>query len=187
MMRNTLLLTLLILTGASEAMGQACFQMRGSRITTRSVGPVRLGMRRQQVKHLCAAAKDTTWTNDDYVELENGLLLVSGGDSIWATLDTTDVVVEIYIFTAGPGRSGGLKVGARLRSVVRRGSSGGASEAWVWVSRPNECGLSFTIDGYGDAEVDLELSERQLRRLPASTHVSMIAIKRCSRFDTGDN
>src|SRR5690242_1402574 len=92
--------------GRSEA--QSCLRLVGTAISARGVGAIQIGMPRDSVRRLCPAAKDTNRTNDDYEEMENGLLLLSGRDSVWAVIDSTGHVESIDILTSGPGRPGGL-------------------------------------------------------------------------------
>jgi hypothetical protein len=147
-------------------------------ISDSAVGRFRLGATLAQTRQLCPSAVDTSRTNHDYVELERGLLVVTGrGDSLWLALSPSLKVDRIDVLTPGPRTGNNLRVGSRLSDLLVPGTSGGVGEASFWVHRPDYPGVAFVMGGEPvDVGDDLAVSTAALSRSPQAMRVVKIQV-----------
>jgi len=153
-----------------------CHVAGGLVVSDSAVGPFRLGNTVPQVRTICPAAVDTSLPNDDYAEMERGLLIATrSGDTLWLALDQSLRVDRIDVLTAGPRTLHGYHVGSTLRSILSARASGAIGEASFTLSRPDIPGVSFVLDGTPSAsEADMTVTNAQLRQTDQGTRVMKI-------------
>jgi hypothetical protein len=145
-------------------------------ISDSAVGPFRLEHTAAEVRAVCPSAVDTSLPNDDYAEMERGLMVATrGGDTLWLALALSNRIDRIDVLTAGPRTLHGHHVGSTLGSILSSHASGGIGEASFTVSRTDIPGVSFVLDGSPAAsENDMTVSNEQLRRTPQGMRVVKI-------------
>ena len=149
-------------------------------ISDSGLGFLRLGQSVEAVRRACRVLADTTIPNYDFAEPERVLLVAFGPDTVRAALGLHDRIDRIDINTPRLHTRDGVRVGARLRTFLRPGATGGVSEATIGLTLRSHCGLRLVISGAPDSlETGDELDYDQLRRFPSLAQVSSIQIWGC--------
>ena len=145
-------------------------------VSDSAVGPFRLGQTIAEARAACPTAVDTSLPNDDYAEMEHGLLIgTRSGDTLWLALDQSQRVARIDVLTPGPRTRRGYHVGSTLCSILSARASGAIGEASFTLSRPDIPGVSFVLDGSPSAsEDDMTVTNAQLRRTSQGMRVMKI-------------
>lgn len=143
------------------------------------VAGLRLGMTVQAVRSACRVVRDTVQNNDDYVEDERVLVVVSGSDTIVAAVKD-DLVARLDILTPGFRTADSLGVGSTLRRLLRLPRlQASVGEASIFAHAPAHCGVSFVLSrGEGNTE-DTPINAERLRHWSQDIHVVKMWVEGC--------
>jgi hypothetical protein len=154
-------------------------------VSDSGVGLLRIGMSAADIRRSCRVVRDTTMTNDDYVEVQRALSVVVGKDTVRAWIPN-DSITGIDVLSAGLSTQDSLHVGVRLAQLRGiQGLTATSGEASAWLEMPRHCGLALVISSApGMVETDARVTEREMRSWPDTIRVTMMRVSGCRPSDS---